>query len=532
MLTQAALDAFCQKYHIPDVVHHEFYAPNQSIHDSPADVLGYFRINLSHLFVIVAAKVSHFGILCRVHGYVPTVGLFRRFCVNSKHKEMDLFAFIHHADPTKVWIGERHIEEEQVPLLESTRVVLFLWSCFEQSTLNVDVGVSAAATMPFVTSFVTLTPERECGDNTDSIFGPNLWTQRLAKRFVISSDSSHHSSTNDADVKVTSVVRSSASTPPLMTAAVATTAIAGVTFASVLRVGTEPVHASMFANFASIGEVGQDITGLSNHDRTELSADTFYVSHEMGYETLQQVYVPKWNVINDSCLDDPELFAEFNVEVARQPCFSAEVRLRSEHNYRERKKFERKCQRQTDLLKEKVDEIASLKAQLSLKEAEAMEVIHLLLEEEKGVLDGKVMTLESAAVAKETELTSLTTQTAKLTQDLSNLQLSFDELSIKASSLESQKDNLADQEHYEAVQDEHVKVISNRLTGLDTELMGMALHLDEEFYPRFLTTIDSQRWIIICGFRLAVMKCFQSPEYVIALGTAIGVTPPNWVSVE
>nr|GFB66959.1 hypothetical protein [Tanacetum cinerariifolium] len=34
---------------------------------------------------------------------------------------MDLFAFIHHADPTNVWISERQIEEGQILLLESTR---------------------------------------------------------------------------------------------------------------------------------------------------------------------------------------------------------------------------------------------------------------------------------------------------------------------------------------------------------------------------------------------------------------------------
>ncbi|GKF59195.1 hypothetical protein Tco_0175981, partial [Tanacetum coccineum] len=33
---------------------------------------------------------------------------------------MDLFAFIRHTDPTKVRIGERQIEEGQVPLLDST----------------------------------------------------------------------------------------------------------------------------------------------------------------------------------------------------------------------------------------------------------------------------------------------------------------------------------------------------------------------------------------------------------------------------
>ncbi|GKD39537.1 hypothetical protein Tco_1259744 [Tanacetum coccineum] len=106
-LTQTALDAFCQKCHIPDIVHPELPGPNQNIHNSPAgkigvytrffdfanfriplsrflvDVLEYFSINLSQLSVIAAAKISHFEILCRVYGYVPTVGLFRRFYVDA-----------------------------------------------------------------------------------------------------------------------------------------------------------------------------------------------------------------------------------------------------------------------------------------------------------------------------------------------------------------------------------------------------------------------------------------------------------------
>ncbi|GJX17001.1 hypothetical protein Tco_0217833 [Tanacetum coccineum] len=273
----------------------------------------------------------------------------------------------------------------------------------------------------------------------------------------------------------------------------------------------------------------------------------------MDSETLQQIYVPKWNVINDYVLDDPEvcrsmtdqlappeffsqlrgmdceqLFVEFNVGAARQTYLSAEVRLRSEYNYRERKKFERKCQRHTDLLKEKDAKIASLKARLSLKEAEATER-NSVLEEEKGVIDEKVTIVESVAIAKETELASLTTKMDKLIQDLSSLQLSFEELSIRASSLESQKGGLTDRvssletacsvlrtqvsgyklfkEQIEAVQDEQVKVLSDRVAKLDSGLMGMAVHLDEEFYPRFLTTIAGQRWIISCGFRLAVMRC-------------------------
>ncbi|GKG22970.1 hypothetical protein Tco_0388273, partial [Tanacetum coccineum] len=48
---------------------------------------------------------------------------------------------------------------------------------FERSTLNVEVSVTVAATMPFVTSSVTLSPECEGGGHTDSVSRPNLQTK-------------------------------------------------------------------------------------------------------------------------------------------------------------------------------------------------------------------------------------------------------------------------------------------------------------------------------------------------------------------
>ncbi|GJS75411.1 gypsy type transposase [Tanacetum coccineum] len=787
-------DAFCEKYHILDTVHPELPGSNQRIRNNPAgkigvyirffdfanfliplsqflvDVLAYFHINLSQLSVIAAAKVSHFEILCRVHGYEPTVGLFRRFYVNSKNKgwmsfskrsdtapvcytkpldslkhlndsffwvdssvfplfipwqtkktltrdpsptaaefsaetcdflathqalfrkfsepflclvgisryydlddnvyptfltatgeEMDLFAFIRHTDPTKVQIGERQIERGQVPLLDSTQgrviplanedyhgdqnentesfneggggatqeshsgeadragqdeeatIVLdeefqaavadkpkgtrkkrkvvggtsgsnlppkklrevhdtsgdagastvgkslaTLQGLLKRSTLVVEIGATTTATAPFVTSSVTLTPEREGGGHIDSVSGPNLRNQHPAERFVISSDSSPHSSTNAADAEVTSIVRSPIPPPPVMTAAVATTVVAGTSSAHVLGACTEPTIQSLFADSASPSAAGPEIAGPSDPHSTEISADSFYVSQEMDSETVQQIYVPKWNVINDSAFDDPEvcrsmidqlappgffsqlrsmdydqLFTEFNVGAAHQTCLSAEVRLRSEYNFRERKKFERKCHRQTDLLMEKDAEIASLKAQLSLMEAEAAEAIHLYSQvsvaeaakvarvselnslKERNV-EGQVAALESAAIIKDTELASFNAQITKLTQDLSSFQLSCDELSIKAASFESERDGLVDQvsslegtcfglrdqvlgyellkEQYEAVQDAQVKILSNRVAELDFELMGMTVHLDKEFYPRFLDHIAARRW--------------------------------------
>ncbi|GJR76804.1 hypothetical protein Tco_0089169 [Tanacetum coccineum] len=171
-LTQTALDAFCQKYHIPDTIHPKLPGPNQNIRNSLAGKTGvytrffdfanfriplsrfleYFRINLAQLFVIAAAKISHFdslktGItasfrLMRLFSplsflapfqkfsepFLYLVGLSRYYDLDDNvyptfltdAGDMDWFAFIHHAETTKVRIGERRIEKGQVPLLDST----------------------------------------------------------------------------------------------------------------------------------------------------------------------------------------------------------------------------------------------------------------------------------------------------------------------------------------------------------------------------------------------------------------------------
>ncbi|GKD86414.1 hypothetical protein Tco_1357568, partial [Tanacetum coccineum] len=208
----------------------------------------------------------------------------------------------------------------------SGKSVAALQSLLEGSTLAVEVGVAAAATVPFITSSVTLTSERD--GPVDSVSETSLRTQHPTKRFVISLDSSHDSNANDADDEVTSIVRSSMPLPPVFTAAVATTTIVGATSA--------PVHES------------------------EVSTDTFFVSQDMDSETLHQVYIPRWNVINESALDDPDvchslvnqrappllfsklrsmdyeqLFVKFNVKATHHTCLGAEVRMLLEHEIRE-----------------------------------------------------------------------------------------------------------------------------------------------------------------------------------------------------
>ncbi|GKD30877.1 hypothetical protein Tco_1241655 [Tanacetum coccineum] len=186
-------------------------------------------------------------------------------------------------------------------------------------------------------------------------------------------------------------------------------------------------------------------------------------------------------------------------------CFNAKVRMRLEHELRGRERLEERCTLQVNRLKERDAEIASLKAQLSLKEAEAAEVI-------------------------------------RLRGQIANL--SCDDLSVKASTLECEKDKLVNQvsvleadcsglcdevlgyklfkERIEEMQDAQTKALSDRVAGIYSDFLGMALHMGEEFYPRFLTTIAERRWILSCSVKLIVVKCLHSLEYMAALGKVIG----------
>ncbi|GKD13678.1 hypothetical protein Tco_1198085 [Tanacetum coccineum] len=234
--------------------------------------------------------------------------------------------------------------------------------------------------------------------------------------------------------------------------------------------------------------------------------------------------------------------------------------MRAKHTLEKKGELEDKCVEQAALLSERDVEIVHLKSLLSLKETEAAEAIRLrgqlttveaadaakgnelkdlkeknfALEGERDVMSEKITTLESANAAKEAELASLSSQLAKLTSDLSDFQLSRDELNSQVASLESERDGLINQRsslesvfelfsaRIEATQDEQARVLGNKVAELDAQLLEMAAHLDEEFYPRFLTAISGRRWILTYGLKLVIIKCLQSLEYCHALRTAIG----------
>ncbi|GJT11162.1 hypothetical protein Tco_0858204 [Tanacetum coccineum] len=178
----------------------------------------------------------------------------------------------------------------------------------ERSILNAKIGVAVVATLPFVTSSVSATPEREGGNLLDSITGPNLRTIGPSERFVISSDSSHHSSNSATEAEVDSVIRSVS--PPVMAEATVIASI--VSASSVPPSGTaekvvSPARPSIFLDSNSTDTIKPDAAGPSHLSGNELSMR----SREVSSESQDETFVQRWNVPNDTLLDDHDISQKF-----------------------------------------------------------------------------------------------------------------------------------------------------------------------------------------------------------------------------
>ncbi|GJT01392.1 gypsy type transposase [Tanacetum coccineum] len=683
VLTQKGLDIFCHKFYIPEDVHPQLPSPNQTIHEMPVGKI---------------AKVSHFEILCRVHGIEPTVGLFRCFYVNSKNKgcmsfskrsdsdvvcytkpldslkhwndhffwvdsfacpasfpwhtdkndsrepfpkstefnannyvvlvahpapfwkfpepflylvgmssyytldedtypsflhddrtEMDLSAFIHVVDPTKVKVAERERAEGEARLLDSTvgcvvpllpvsparaesELEASVDKLFDESGSTEQRDSAAGGGHDGEIKIVTVTEDvaaitskrprrqrkkrpavtdasgsshppkklrgdhgtssgaatggkslsvlkellassilnRESGALTDSITGLNLRTIGPFERFVISSDSSYHSSTNASGAEGDSIIRS-AIVPPVMAEVVVTSYSVNAPSVPVPKTSTKityPVHASMFHDFDTTEAVKVDVAGPSYSVKQDLSMG----SRELNAKTFHQVFVPQWNVLNDSLLDDSDVSREFfNVGTTRQACLNAEVRMRTEYCLSKRKRLESECKSQADLLKARDIEIENLKAQLLLKEAEAAEK-NVVLENERDSFNGKITELQSLISAKDLELkevnvvvSSFKSQNDGLVDQVHALETTCSSLCDQVSGYERLKEQI------EEFQDAQMNIVNDKVAKLDADLLEMALHLKEKFYPHLLTTISGRSILQPWG---------RNPEDIVAYNPA------------
>ncbi|GJV48506.1 hypothetical protein Tco_1438718 [Tanacetum coccineum] len=390
----------------------------------------------------------------------------------------------------------------------------------------------------------------------DSMTGPNLRTISAPQRFVISSDSSHHSGANIAEAEVDSVVRSST---PIIATVVTTTVDAAATAKEA------PVRPSLFGvGSSSAGGIDPTPGGFSDVSGSDFLIGGICTVVEPNFD-LQKVYVPQWSVTNGSRLDDDrvcremldefaplkffasirgmkhdQLFTEFNVGAARQVSLSAEVRMRAEYNIKEKRKLRAVVEEMDILLKAKGEEVDSLKAQLLVKEAKAAEAIRLRAEASKFEVVEKSLRAEASkfeVVEKSLrdELESLKKRNITLEKEKSVLDVRVSDLAatVKVKEQEAtdsdamvtavklQNNKLADQEPFDEFQDVQMRMVGDKLAKLEVDLSEMTLHFEEKFYPHLLTTIVGRRWLLTHGLKLFLIKCLNSSEYLSALGAAI-----------
>ncbi|GKB01151.1 hypothetical protein Tco_0829195 [Tanacetum coccineum] len=340
--------------------------------------------------------------------------------------------------------------------------------------LNLEVGVVALPTLPFITSSVSVTPEREDGDQTDFMARANLRT-------------------------ITAPPRPSV---PLMTmTTTVTSTVDPTTTAKEIF-----IESSVFGGGSSSGAehtVG-GFFGLTGSDF--IVGDDGRTCREMVDE-----FAPPKFFASIREMEHDELFTEFNVGVARQISLSAEVRMCTELNIREKRRLSVVVEEKISLLKARDEEVASLKAQLLVKEAKATEAIRLRAE---------VQTLADRNTVLEGEKSELDVKVADLAATVKVREQEVADLDAVVTSVKVHNDNLSDQVH--TLEDDRMREMNENFDKLDTDLVELALHLEERFYPHLLTTISGRRWLLTHGLELAIAKCLNSTEYLSSLGAAIG----------
>ncbi|GKA42521.1 hypothetical protein Tco_0735181 [Tanacetum coccineum] len=153
-----------------------------------------------------------------------------------------------------------------------------------RAVLNLEVRIAALPNLPFITSSVSVTPERESEDQTDSMAGANLQTIIAPPRFVISSDSSHHSDANIMEAEVDSFVRPSI---PLMTVATTVTSIVD----PATNIKEKFVESSVFGGDSFGGGADHTVGGFSDLTGSDFIVGVIHTVISPDTD-LQKVYVP------------------------------------------------------------------------------------------------------------------------------------------------------------------------------------------------------------------------------------------------
>nr|GEW02158.1 hypothetical protein [Tanacetum cinerariifolium] len=209
-------------------------------------------------------------------------------------------------------------------------------SLFSKVMLDVEAKGEPILTLPFITSSVSATPEREDRSPADSIPGLNLRIIGALQRFVISSDSSHHFGANIAKAEVDSIIRSYA--PAIATITTATAVIDTEATAARAPVAPFAICDFLIGGICTVVDPDSDlqIVYVSRWSATNgFGLDDNRICREM----LDEFAPPPKFFASVRGMDHDQLFTEFNIGAARQISLNAEVRMRAEYNIREKRKL-------------------------------------------------------------------------------------------------------------------------------------------------------------------------------------------------
>nr|GEV27806.1 transposase (putative), gypsy type [Tanacetum cinerariifolium] len=522
-------DDLCEKYYILDAVHPDFPGPNSRIRRSPTDILQYFQIHLSQLSVIATAKVSHFEILCRIYGFVPTVDAFvfpltiPRHSAKSLRKDpppapdefsakdrvVSLYGVHDQEDVATPGVGsgdEDANKEGNHAALEHT----------EQSGHVIHFGGIEILAYDEAQALVVDKPKklkkRKTVDGTGSFGFPSKklmadhGTSWDASAITVGKFLTVLQDLLDKSTLAAKIGDTTAATIPLVTSVVAPiperevveyvdsifaanvqtrrpaerfvissdTPVSNadvvddevsLVVRSIVQSSTISIPAILTTAVATTVVTG---TSISRHENVNEAthAGNFTDSTSEG-NVDPDAAGPSQPSRNDISFESFYVFLDIDSEALGQVYFPRWDVL-------------------NDYLLDDSNLFCSVVDQLTPP------VFFSQLWERIGWKIGVSVAFVFAAAAKDAKI-------AKLSQDLSQLQLSCDYLSIKASTLECEKDKLIDQ----------VSLL---------EVTCSELRREVEFYPRFLPTLVGRRWIRSRDARLLVTKCLHSLEYMTALG--------------
>ncbi|GJZ11717.1 gypsy type transposase [Tanacetum coccineum] len=294
-----------------------------------------------------------------------------------------------------------------------------------RAVLNLEVGVATLPTLPFITSSVSVTPEREDG--------------------------------NQSDFMVDSFARPSV---PLMTMATTVTSTADPTTTTKERF----VEPSIFGGGSSFG-AEHTVGGFFG-----LTGSDFIIGGAARQMSLSA---------------EVRMRAEFNIREKRRLCSLVEEK----DSLLKARDEEIKSLKAQLLVKEtKAAEAIHIRAEASKfkvvekslqDEIKSLKECNTALAKEKGVLDVKVADLAATVKVREQEAAD----SDAMVTTVHELETSSARLQEKVAVYENCMSRL------EKFQDEKMAVMHEKFNKLDADFVEMWLHLGERFYPHLLTTI-------------------------------------------